>query len=76
MLAVATGVAVGTILPLLLGPALGLDEFTGGTPFTVVADPHVTGPAALLAIAVAAAGVLAQAATNRRHHLGGVLRVA
>jgi len=75
LLAVATGIAVGTSLPLLLGPALGLNEFTGGTPFRVVADPGLAGTAALLALAVAAAGVAAQAVTNRRHHLGGVLRV-
>src|SRR5690606_11257514 len=74
LLAVATGIAVGTSLPLLLGPALGLNEFTGGTPFRVVADPGLAGTAALLALAVAAAGVAAQAVTNRRHHPGRLVR--
>ncbi|HLV59658.1 MAG TPA: FtsX-like permease family protein [Natronosporangium sp.] len=73
--AIATGAAAGLALPLVLSGALHLGEFTGGAAYRpAVAPVTVVAMAAMLAVVVAV-GVLVQAATNRRHGLGGVLRV-
>jgi len=74
-LAVAVGAVTGTVMPVLLAPALGLTEFTGGAPLALALDP-TTGAllAGLLAVFVVG-GALVEAGINRRLGLGQVLRV-
>src|SRR5690606_17161651 len=73
--AVAVGAAAGLAMPLLLAPALGLDQFTGGVPLTVGADPVVVGVLGGAALVLVLAGVVVESAINRRLGLGDVLRV-
>jgi putative ABC transport system permease protein len=74
-LALVTGAAAGTAIPLLLDAGLHLGEFTGGTPYRVAVDPGPLAALATLMTAVIAVGVLVQASTNRRHGLGRAHRV-
>lgn len=74
-LAVATGAAVGLTLPLLLAPALGLDQFTGGVPLAVTVDPVTIGLLGGLVLMLVLAGVVIESAVNRRLGLGSALRV-
>jgi putative ABC transport system permease protein len=75
VLAVAVGAVAGTTMPVLLAPALGLTEFTGGTPLPIALNPAtVTVVAALLGVFVIG-GALVESAVNRRLGLGQVLRV-
>lgn len=72
--AVAVGAVVGVGMPVLLAPALGLTELTGGAPVVVTFD---LGTVALLTglLGVFLVGaVLAEAAAHRRLGLGRVLR--
>src|SRR5690606_4293484 len=73
--AVAAGVATGVLIPVLAGPALGLDGFTGGTPLPSRVDPLVAGVVALAVLLLVLIGVLVEAGANRRLGLGRVLRV-
>jgi putative ABC transport system permease protein len=74
-LAVAAGAVAGAVMPALLAPALGLTEFTGGTPVPVAVDLPAVGLLAGLLATFVVGGVLAEAAVNRRLGLGQVLRV-
>ncbi|MEH0971217.1 FtsX-like permease family protein [Micromonospora sp. CPCC 205546] len=72
---VVTGALVGTALPLLLTPVLGLSAFTDGVEVRVAFEPG-------LLVAVVALGALAlgfavavEALNNRRMRLGEVLRL-
>src|SRR5690606_17007369 len=72
--AVAVGAATGLAMPLLLAPALGLDQFTGGVPLTVGADPVVVAVLGGAALLLVLAGVVVENGVNRRLGLGSVLR--
>ena len=74
-LAVAVGAASGTAMPVLLAPALGLTEFTGGAPLPVALDPTTVVLLVGLLAGFVVAGALVEAALNRRLGLGQVLRV-
>lgn len=74
-LAIVAGAAAGIAKPVLLAPALGLTEFTGGAPLPVALDLRtVAGLAGLLGVMVLG-GALAEWAVHRRLGLGQVLRV-
>jgi len=65
--AVLTGTAVGATLPWLLGPALGLERFSGGGEPRILLDPvTVAGMAGIVAVLVGAAIVLEARAHRRR----------
>ncbi|HEY8473226.1 MAG TPA: ABC transporter permease [Natronosporangium sp.] len=74
-LAVVAGAATGIALPVLLAPALGLTEFTGGAPIEIGLDPRTVGLLAGLLGVFVIGGALIEAAVNRRLGLGRVLRV-
>jgi len=69
------GSAVGGALPLLLGPALGLSEFSDGGPVAFEFDPTLPGLALGLVLVALVTSILVEASLNRRAGLGGVLRV-
>ncbi|MER7420178.1 FtsX-like permease family protein [Micromonospora peucetia] len=72
---VVTGALVGTALPLLLTPVLGLSAFTDGVEVRVAFEPGlVAGVVALGAVALGFA-VAVEALNNRRMRLGEVLRL-
>ncbi|MEH1100063.1 FtsX-like permease family protein [Micromonospora sp. CPCC 205561] len=72
---VVTGALVGTALPLLLTPVLGLSAFTGGVEVRVAFEPGLAaGVVALGALALGFA-VAVEALNNRRTRLGEVLRL-
>jgi putative ABC transport system permease protein len=75
VLAVTAGAATGIALPVLLAPALGLTEFTGGAPIEVGLDPRTVALFAGLLGVFVLGGALIEAAVNRRLGLGQVLRV-
>jgi putative ABC transport system permease protein len=62
-------------MPLLLAPALGLTEFTGGAPLSLALDPTTALLLAGLLAVLVVGGTVVEAATNRRLGLGQVLRV-
>ncbi|HYN95550.1 MAG TPA: FtsX-like permease family protein, partial [Pilimelia sp.] len=75
LLAVLVGGVVGVLLPMALGPALGLSLFTAGVPARVRVDPWlVAAVLGLVAVAVLVALAVENLA-NRRLRLGAVLRV-
>jgi putative ABC transport system permease protein len=74
-LAVAVGAVVGLALPVILGPVLGLAQFTAGTPVVTAVDPRTVAALVALVAMLAAGGVAVEAAVNRRAGLGRVLRV-
>lgn len=74
-LAVLAGAAAGIALPVLLAPALGLTEFTGGAPIELGLDPRTVALLAGLLGVFVVGGALIEAAVNRRLGLGQVLRV-
>jgi putative ABC transport system permease protein len=74
-LAVAVGAVVGLALPVILGPALGLAQFTAGTPVVTAVDPRTVAALVALVGVLAVGGVAVEAAVNRRTGLGRVLRV-
>lgn len=69
------GSAVGGALPLLLGPALGLSEFSDGGRVAFEFDPTLPGLALGLVLLALVTSILVEASLNRRAGLGGVLRV-
>ncbi|MEU4641355.1 FtsX-like permease family protein [Micromonospora sp. NPDC023814] len=72
---VVTGALVGTVLPLLLTPVLGLSAFTDGVEVQVAFEPGLAaGVVALGAVALGFA-VAVEALNNRRMRLGEVLRL-
>jgi putative ABC transport system permease protein len=70
------GWLLGLVLPGLLGPAIDLSPYTGGSPVTHYA-PDLAGAAVLAGGLLAFAGlaVLIDAVTAARRGLGGVLRI-
>ncbi|MGC4787573.1 FtsX-like permease family protein [Micromonospora sp. DT178] len=72
---VVTGALVGTALPLLLTPVLGLSAFTDGVEVRVAFEPGLA--AAVVALGALALGfaVAVEALNNRRMRLGEVLRL-
>ncbi|MEU4381634.1 ABC transporter permease [Micromonospora echinofusca] len=72
---VLTGALVGTALPLLLNPVLGLSAFTDGVQVRVAFEPGLV--AAVVALGALALGfaVAVEALNNRRMRLGEVLRL-
>jgi len=75
LLGALVGAAVGTTLPVLLGPALGLTAFSDGGAVTFSLDPMVPGLAFALVFVAVVLAMLVEAALNRRARLGAVLRV-
>lgn len=74
--AAAGGVALGLLLPGVLGPALTLREFTGGpTPPVLHTDYALTAGLGLGMAALVAAAVAAETWAGRRRGLGAVLRL-
>lgn len=74
VLAVAVGAAAGTAMPVLLAPALGLTEFTGGAPLPLALHPATAALLAGLLAVFVVGGALTEAALNRRLRLGQVTR--
>jgi putative ABC transport system permease protein len=72
---VLTGALVGTILPLLLTPVLGLSAFTGGVPVQVAFEPGLVAGVVLLAAVALGFAVAVETLNNRRMRLGEVLRL-
>ncbi|KAB1941219.1 FtsX-like permease family protein [Micromonospora sp. ALFpr18c] len=72
---VLTGALVGTVLPLVLNPVLGLAAFTGGVPVRVEFEPGLV--VAVVALGAVALGfaVAVEALNSRRLRLGEVLRL-
>jgi putative ABC transport system permease protein len=75
LLGAVVGGAVGTALPVLLGPALGLTAFSDGGEVRFTVDPMVPGLAFALVLVAVVLAMLVEAALNRRARLGAVLRV-
>ncbi|WP_327288292.1 FtsX-like permease family protein [Streptomyces sp. NBC_01198] len=74
--AVAGGVALGLVLPGILGPTLTLREFTGGPGAPALHDDHaLTAGLGLGLAALVAAAVAAETWAGRRRGLGAVLRL-
>ncbi|MGH3682818.1 MAG: FtsX-like permease family protein, partial [Natronosporangium sp.] len=73
--AVLAGTGIGAVLPWLLGPALGVERFTGGAQPRFTLDPYAVGALAGLVLVVTVAALATEAAVNRRLDSGGVLRV-
>jgi putative ABC transport system permease protein len=69
-LAVAAGAALGTAMPIMLAPALGLTEFAGGAPIPFGLDPRTVAVLGGLLAGFVAGGVVVEAAVNRRLGLG------
>ncbi|MFC0526166.1 ABC transporter permease [Phytohabitans kaempferiae] len=74
-IAVLAGGLVGVFLPRVLGPALGLSNFSSGTAVRTALDPLLIGAVLALVVAALAAAVLVENVINRRMRLGEVLRV-
>jgi len=73
--ALLAGAALGIALPRLLAPALGLSAFTSGTPVPTTVDVAAAGLLAAFFAVLMVAGIVTEAAANRRLGLGQVLRV-
>lgn len=74
--AVAGGLALGLVLPGILGPTLTLQEFTGGPGAPALhTDYALTAGLGLGLAALVAAAVAAQTWAGRRRGLGAVLRL-
>ncbi|MET7856695.1 hypothetical protein ABZS81_05605 [Streptomyces sp. NPDC005318] len=69
------GVALGLLLPDILGPALALREFTGGPGARLVTDYGLTAALAGGLVALVVIAVAVETARGRRRALGSVLRV-
>lgn len=74
-LAVLTGVLVGTLMPLLLRPALGLDAFTAGVGTRARLDPLLAAGVPVLILLALVTAVAVENLTNRRLRLGELLRL-
>jgi putative ABC transport system permease protein len=69
------GAAVGALLPRLIGPALGLSQFTSGAEAVLGVDPRLAVVAFGLVVVAVVMAVAIEAMMNKRTHLGEVLRV-
>ncbi|MDF6042475.1 hypothetical protein LRD69_09945 [Streptomyces sp. JH14] len=69
------GVALGLLLPDILGPALALRDFTGGPGARLVTDYGLTAALAGGLVALVVIAVAVETARGRRRALGSVLRV-
>ncbi|MBQ1073605.1 hypothetical protein KBX06_10615 [Micromonospora sp. C31] len=72
---VLTGALVGTALPLLLNPVLGLSAFTDGVQVRVAFEPGLVAAVVALGALALAFAVAVEALNNRRTRLGEVLRL-
>ncbi|MFG1888254.1 FtsX-like permease family protein [Micromonospora sp. NPDC049051] len=72
---VVTGALVGTALPLLLTPVLGLSAFTDGVAVRVAFEPSLVAAVVALGALALAFAVTVEALNNRRMRLGEVLRL-
>lgn len=75
LLGAVVGSAVGAALPVLLGPALGLDAFSDGGEVRFAIDPRLAGLAFGLVVLAVLVAMAVEASMNRRARLGVVLRV-
>jgi len=73
--AVLSGALVGTLLPRLLGPTLGLDTFTAGAPARTQLDPLLLAGLLVLVLVALAVALTVENVVNRRMRLGEVLRL-
>ncbi|MFC7533357.1 FtsX-like permease family protein [Actinoplanes sp. GCM10030250] len=73
--AVLVGSLVGIALPTLIGPALGLDDFTAGMPAVISVDPLLAAGVLIVAALAVAGALVVEDAANRRLGLGTVLRL-
>jgi putative ABC transport system permease protein len=73
--ALLAGVAIGWLLPQLLGPVLGLDAFTAGMPARVAVDPWLPVQALVLLLAGLIIAVVVEMTAHRRMRLGESLRL-
>ncbi|MEU4428828.1 FtsX-like permease family protein, partial [Actinoplanes sp. NPDC024001] len=73
--AVLVGGLVGTALPLLIGSALGLSDFTAGLPAGISVDPLLAAGVLVVAVLAVAAALVVEDIANRRLRLGTVLRL-
>jgi len=65
-LAVLTGTAVGVLLPILVGPALGLSAFTGGVAVRLTGDVRLPAGVLVFGMLALALALVAGAAADRR----------
>jgi putative ABC transport system permease protein len=75
LLGALVGSAVGTALPVLLGPALGLSAFSDGGEIVFALDPRLPALAFGLVLIAVVVAMTVEASMNRRARLGAVLRV-
>ena len=79
--AVLVGGLVGLALPVLIGPALGLDAISSGefgaagTPARLSVDPLLAAVVLVIAVLAVAAALVVEDVANRRLRLGTVLRL-
>ncbi|WP_344351060.1 FtsX-like permease family protein, partial [Catellatospora coxensis] len=73
--AVVTGAVVGTAVPHLIAPALGLSQFTDGVSVGVTFDPVVVGASLVLVLIGMVTALAVETLFNRRLRLGEVLRL-
>jgi putative ABC transport system permease protein len=73
--AVLAGSLIGVALPVLVGPALGLDDFTAGVTTGLSVDPLLAAGVLIVAAVAVAVALVAEDAANRRLRLGTVLRL-
>jgi putative ABC transport system permease protein len=73
--AVLVGGLVGTALPVLIGSALGLSDFTAGLPAGISVDPLLAVGVLAVAVLAVAAALVVEDIANRRLRLGTVLRL-
>ena len=70
-----TGAAVGTLLPLLLTPVLGLSAFTSGVPLRIGFEPTLVGGIAAFGVLALLVATVLETTINRRMRLGDALRL-
>ncbi|GAA2551554.1 hypothetical protein GCM10010435_22170 [Winogradskya consettensis] len=73
--AFVAGAALGWLLPVLIGPALGLDAFTAGMPVRAGADLSLLAQTFGLLTAGMLSAVSVETLAHRRMRLGGLLRL-
>lgn len=73
--AVVTGAVVGTAVPHLIAPALGLSKFTDGLTVGVTFDPLIVGASLALVLIGMLTALAVETLFNRRLRLGEVLRL-
>jgi putative ABC transport system permease protein len=74
-LAVVVGAVAGAAMPVLLGAALGLEEFTGGAPVVLQVEPGAVAVLVAVVLGLVVIGAVIESAVNRSLGLGRALRV-